>query len=65
MNDKAQVTERGAIINMIAAVSSRPTKQNKTTCSRMPRAYSSLRSAEWVKQFTYDEDDARERSAAK
>jgi hypothetical protein len=29
---------------MIAAVSSRPTKKNKRTCSRMPTVYSSWRS---------------------
>ena len=44
MNDSAQVTDAGATISMIAAVSSRPTKKNKRTCSRMPTVYSSWRS---------------------
>jgi hypothetical protein len=52
MKDSAQVTDPGATISMIAAVSSRPSKQNKSTCSYMPTGYSSLRSTDWVNQFT-------------
>jgi hypothetical protein len=36
MRDSAQVTAPGAIISMITAVSTRPNKQKRTTCSRMP-----------------------------
>jgi hypothetical protein len=36
IKDSAQVTDPGAIISTIAAVSSRPNKQNRSTCSRMP-----------------------------
>jgi hypothetical protein len=36
IKDSAQVTDPGAIISTIAAVSSRPIKQNRSTCSRMP-----------------------------
>jgi hypothetical protein len=35
MRDSAQVTAPGAIISMITAVSSRPNKQNRSTCSRI------------------------------
>jgi hypothetical protein len=35
MKDSAQVTAPGAIISMIAAVSTRPNKQNRSTCSRI------------------------------
>jgi hypothetical protein len=36
MKDSAQVTAPGAIISMITAVSTRPNKQKRTTCSCMP-----------------------------
>jgi len=55
MKESAQVTDPGATINKIAAVSSKPTKQNKSKCSRMPTAYSSLRRTGWVNQFTSNE----------
>jgi hypothetical protein len=35
MRDSAQVTAPGAIANMIAAVSTRPNRQNRSTCSCM------------------------------
>ena len=35
MRASAQVTARGAITRMIVAVSTRPNRQNRTTCSRM------------------------------
>ena len=35
MRDSAQVIAPGAIANMIAAVSTRPNRQNRSTCSRM------------------------------
>jgi len=35
MRDNAQVTSPGAINSMIAAVSTRPNRQNRSTCSRM------------------------------
>ena len=55
MKDSAHVTDPGAIINMIAAVSSKPTKQNKSTRSPMSMAYSSLPRPGWVNQFTCNE----------
>jgi hypothetical protein len=35
MRDSAQVTSPGALNSMIAAMSTRPTRQNRSTCSRM------------------------------
>src|SRR5262249_11981143 len=35
MRDSAQVTAPGAIASMIVAVSTRPNRQNRSTCSRM------------------------------
>jgi hypothetical protein len=34
MKDSAQVTSPGAINSMIAAMSTRPNRQNRSTCSR-------------------------------
>jgi hypothetical protein len=36
MRDSAQVTAPGAITSMIVAVSTRPNRQIRSTCSRMP-----------------------------
>jgi len=35
MRDSAQVTSSGAINSMIAAMSTRPNRQNRSTCSRI------------------------------
>ena len=37
MRASAQVTARGAATNMIVAVSTRPNRQNRSTCSSYPR----------------------------
>jgi hypothetical protein len=39
MRDSAQVTGPGAIIRMIAAMSSRPNTLNRRMCSRTANAY--------------------------
>ena len=38
IKDSAQVTDSGAIISMITAVSTRPKKQYRSICSRIPRS---------------------------
>src|SRR5262245_42802947 len=51
MRDSAQVTSSGAINSMIAAMSTRPNRQNRSTCSRIS-VLQRLRHPRRVNQFT-------------